>query len=305
MIFLKILDLLNGNSEKVKIRDAVKTGEDVVVLNDARPRSIARIAFMLVCGILIFLALWFVVAEVYNTYFMYSLRFPTPAAVFDRLGDLFFGDMKISGKSIYDHVQWSLRRWMAGFAIGFSVGFIVGILLSVSDRLYDILMVPLSIWQMVPSLAWIPVTILLFGFGNIAAIFIISATVLAPIAINVCNGIKRIPPVYKRLSLMTEKTWGIRMMRVMVPYASLDIVTGLRIGMAQGWRTLISAEMVVGVSVGLGYTISAATNMSNYVTAFSALALICIIGIIIDRIVLANIEKAVRKKMGLEEQCCQ
>ena len=297
--------MLKGDSERIRIRSAVEAGQDMVPLKDARPRSAARVLIMLAGGVLIFMALWYLVAEIYNNYLMYSLRFPTPAAVFQRLGDLFFTDMKIAGKSIYVHLEWSIKRWVAGFMIGFLVGFTIGILLSISDKLYDILMVPLSIWQMVPSLAWIPVTILLFGFGNMAAIFIISATVLAPIAINVCNGIKRVPPVYKRLSLMAEKPWGIRMIRVMVPYASLDIVTGLRIGMANGWRTLISAEMVVGVSMGLGYTISAATNMSNYVTAFCALVLICVIGLIIDRLILANIEKMVRKKMGLEEQCCQ
>jgi len=78
VIFLKILDMLKCDSQKIRVRDAVRTGEDMVVLKDARPRSIARIAVMLICGLLIFLAAWFIVAEVYNTYLMYSLRFPPP-----------------------------------------------------------------------------------------------------------------------------------------------------------------------------------------------------------------------------------
>ena len=302
---MRLGSILRGDSERDKVRDAVKGGKDVVHLKNAKPRSVAKIFILLIGGLLIFLAMWWAVAEYYNEFMMYSIRFPTPDAVFRRLGDLFAGDMKIAGKSIYTHMAWSLKRWAAGFLIGFSIGFVLGILLSVSDRLHDLLMVPVSIWQMVPSLAWVPVTILLFGFGDMAAIFIISATVLAPIAINICNGIKRVPPVCTRLSLMAEKSWGIRTVRVMIPYASLDVVTGLRIGMANGWRTLISAEMVVGISIGLGYTITAASAMSNYVTAFAALVLICVIGIIIDRIILANAEKIVRKRMGLEDQCCQ
>ena len=297
--------MASGRENERICRMIDSTGADIVPLKDGRPRFILRTAVYFVAGILIFMLMWYVVSEIYNAYFMYSLRFPTPQMVFERLGELFFGDMRIGGSTIYMHIEGSLRRWAMGFLLGFSIGGTLGIILSFSDRVYDLLMVPVSIWQMVPSLAWLPVTILLFGFGDVSAVFIISATVIAPIAINIANGIRRVPPVYMKLSLMTEKTWSIRTIRVMVPYSLLDVVAGLRIGMANGWRTLISAEMVIGVMMGLGYTIHAASQLTNYTTAFAALVLICVIGILIDRIILANIERIVRKRTGLGEESCR
>ena len=288
--------------ENEKIRKGIEeTGSDVIVLKGNKRKSVARTLFFLAIGILFFIMMWWIVSETYNKYWMYSLRFPTPEIVFDRLNSLFFDDLKISGETIYTHIIASLKRWMAGFVIGFTIGLLLGVILSSNDKLYEFGMVPVSLWQMVPSLAWLPVTILLFGFGNNAAIFIISASVIAPIAINIANGIRRVPPVYKKLSLMAEKPWDVRTLSVMVPYASLDVVTGLRIGMANGWRTLISAEMVIGVMIGLGWTINAATQLSSYATAFACIVIICAIGVVIDRLILATIEKTVRKKVGLED----
>ena len=288
--------------ENERIRKEInETGADRIPLKGNKRRSITKTVVYFVAGILFFILMWWIVSEVYNTYFMYSLRFPTPSMVFSRLEYMFFGDFKIGNNTIYTHIESSLERWISGFIVGFSIGLILGVILSSNNKLYEFGMVPIGIWQMIPSLAWLPVTILLFGFGTTSAIFIISASVVAPITINIANGLKRVPPVYMKLSKMSEKSWGIRTVRVMIPYAALDVVTGLRIGMANGWRTLISAEMVIGVMIGLGWTINAATGLSSYTTAFACIMIICAIGIVIDRIILANIEKIVRKKMGLED----
>jgi ABC-type nitrate/sulfonate/bicarbonate transport system, permease component len=295
-----LLSLADRENERIR-KEINDTGADRIPLKGNKRRSLTKTAAYFIAGILFFIMMWWIVSEIYNTYFMYSLRFPTPSMVFSRLDYMFFGDFKIGNNTIYTHIESSLKRWISGFIVGFSIGLILGVILSSNSKLYEFGMVPVGIWQMIPSLAWLPVTILLFGFGNTSAIFIISASVVAPITINIANGLKRVPPVYIKLSNMSEKTWGIRTLRVTLPYAALDVVTGLRIGMANGWRTLISAEMVIGVMIGLGWTINAATGLSSYTTAFACIMIICAIGIVIDRIILANIEKIVRKKMGLED----
>lgn len=295
-------DLFKIDREEDLIRQAIReTDGNEIPLSDKRLKSVFTTLLYLGMGILFFILMWWTVSAIYNTYWMYSLRFPTPGMVFERIVDLFLGNMLVSGETIYVHILSSLKRWILGFIIGFSIGLTIGIALSSNTRLYDFGMVPVSIWQMVPSLAWLPITILLFGFGDNSAIFIISASVIAPIAINIANGLRRTPPVYGKMRRMTEKSWSIWTLRVTIPHASLDLVAGLRIGMANGWRTLISAEMVIGVMIGLGYTIDASSQLSSYTTAFACIVIICIIGILIDRVVLANIEKSVRRRSGLEE----
>ncbi len=293
------------SKEDKEIIDAIReTGSDRIQLRSNRARTFLRVLFFFVAGVAAFVAMWAIVSAVYNEYFMYALKFPTPLMVWDKLVSLFAEGSTISSIPITEHIQASLFRWIIGFIIGFTVGLTLGVILSMNDKLYDFGMVPVSIWQMIPSLAWMPVTILIFGFGDQSAIFIISATVIAPIAINVANGLRRVPPVYRKLALMGEKDRFVRLFSIMIPYASLDIVAGLRIGMANGWRTLISAEMVVGVARGLGFSISMATEHSSYTTAFACIVIICTVGVIIDRIILANVEKIVRKKSGMGEDCC-
>jgi ABC-type nitrate/sulfonate/bicarbonate transport system permease component len=70
--------------------------------------------------------------------------------------------------------------------------------------------------------------------------------------------------------------------------------------MANAWRMLIAAEMVVGVAVGLGYTISQSVYMIDYVTSFVCIILICIVGLFIDKVVFARIEEYAKKRLGTE-----
>ncbi|MPM84934.1 hypothetical protein SDC9_132010 [bioreactor metagenome] len=88
---------------------------------------------------------------------------------------------------------------------------------------------------------------------------------------------------------------------VLIPFAALDILSGLRIGIANGWRMLISAEMVVGVALGLGFAIQITTGYIDYASAFACIVIICIIGLIIDKVVLEVLENYVRSKLGMEE----
>ena len=70
--------------------------------------------------------------------------------------------------------------------------------------------------------------------------------------------------------------------------------------MANAWRMLIAAEMVVGVAVGLGYAIQIETAYMDYVTAFACILIICVIGLVIDKLILANVESYASKRLGLE-----
>ena len=90
-------------------------------------------------------------------------------------------------------------------------------------------------------------------------------------------------------------------LKVLVPQASVSIINALRVGMSSAWRVLIAAEMVVGTGIGLGYSIELTRDLLDYVGAFACIAAICVIGLTIDRVVLAALEKAIRHRLGLEE----
>ena len=289
-------------SKEKKVDDLIDSTEgDIVDIGNQTPYSIAKKILIFIAGVLFVILVWYLVAEWYNATMMKSIRFPDPASSFERLYVFFTTDFTVFGSNIVEHTQASLGRWIKGFTVALLIGLTLGIMLSLNDKMYQFGIVPVNILQMIPGLAWFPVTILLFGLGENSAIFIIAITVISPIAINVSNGLRRVPKVNMRVATMSGRTRFERFTEVLMPFAALDILMGIRIGMANGWRMLISAEMVVGVAIGLGFMISTTSAYLDYVSAFACIILICMIGLIIDKLILANLESYARRKLGMED----
>ena len=294
------MDILKSTDRKITEGIAAAEG-DTIPLGNPLPRKILVSLIIFVVGLAFVLLVWYAVSEIYNTYFMKTLKFPTIGDAFGTLGHYLNDAHKLLGFTLYEHLSASLQRWLTGFSVAFVIGMTLGLLMGLNDRIYRFGSVPVNILQMIPGLAWFPVTILLFGFGNNSAVFIIAVTVISPIAFNVAAGLRRVPKVNLRVAKMIGRTRTERLAEVLIPFSMVDIIGGLRIGMANSWRMLIAAEMVVGVAVGLGYMINQTTNMTNYPAAFAGIIIICIIGLTIDKLIFSNVERYAREKLGLEE----
>ena len=285
------------------ISDALKSDDfegNSISLGNQKPRKmLINIAIFLV-GIAFVLLVWQIAADYYNTHLMRSLKFPNPADSFDMLFYLMDDSHLVLRYTLWEHLFASMGRWIKGFGIAVVIGTVLGIIMGMNDTVYKFASVPVNIIQMIPGLAWFPVTILLFGFGDKSAIFIIAITVISPIAFNISAGLRRVPEVNLRVAKMSGKSAWDTLLDVLLPFAIIDIIGGFRIGMANSWRMLIAAEMVVGVAVGLGYTINQTANLTNYPAAFAGIIIICVVGLVIDKLIFANIESIARNKMGLE-----
>ena len=285
------------------ISDALKSDDfegNSISLGNQKPRKmLINIAIFLV-GIAFVLLVWQIAADYYNTHLMRSLKFPNPADSFDMLFYLMDDSHLVLRYTLWEHLFASMGRWIKGFGIAVVIGTVLGIIMGMNDTVYKFASVPVNIIQMIPGLAWFPVTILLFGFGDKSAIFIIAITVISPIAFNISAGLRRVPEVNLRVAKMSGKSAWDTLLDVLLPFAIIDIIGGFRIGMANSWRMLIAAEMLVGVAVGLGYTINQTANLTNYPAAFAGIIIICVVGLVIDKLIFANIESIARNKMGLE-----
>jgi len=281
-----------------RLKDVPKSADSVPLKDDTASR-ITKGAIVFLLGILIIFAIWFSLAWYYNSFQKHALAFPEPLETLKLMWSYLAGGNMLR-YSVYMHMTASVERWVIGYVIAALIGIFIGMALGSSNRIYEIGMVPVNILQMIPGLAWIPVAFLLFGLGNNTAIFIIAVSAISPIAINVAAGIRRVPRVNIRAAQMVGLSKMRLFDRVLLPYAAADIVTGLRIGMANAWRMLIAAEMVVGVAMGLGYTISQSVYMLDYVTSFVCIIIICMIGLFIDKVIFARIEKYAKEKLGTE-----
>ncbi len=253
-----------------------------------------------VLGVLIVFALWALIAR-YSNWAHTSSHFPTPYETLMRMKMLFISRQELNNTSIYDHVLTSLRNWGIGYLIAVIIGIGAGALMGASEKINQVFMPTVQIVQLIPGLAWIPIALLLFGLNERSTVFMIAITAVAPIAINTAGGMKSVPDIYRRTAKVMGCTVFDRFIYVTVPASTLPILNGLRIGLANGWRVLIAAEMVLGLNKGLGYSIIQARWSLDYEAAFVCIVVICVIGLFFEKVLFANLERFMAKRMGMTE----
>lgn len=281
------------------ISNALKRGSSQFSFHPEKRRLMLKDLFNAALGILLILLIWWAVAEA-----MIALKgaaFPTPPEAFLGLIDALRGT-EINGESIYAHTAASMWRWGVGYAIALVLGLVVGLVFGTVPRIHDAGIVSVYILQMIPGLAWIPIVMLVFGLGESATVFIILITALPPIIINTAGGIRQTPLIFTRVADMSGKDRWALFSKVLVPSSALSIINGMRLGLANGWRVLIAAEMIVGVAVGLGYTINWSRYSLDFTSAFVCIIIICAIGLIIEKLFFVALENRLRNRLGLDRE---
>lgn len=177
----------------------------------------------------------------------------------------------------------SFDRVLKGFLIAFALAFALGMFrffVPAAEEYYEYIV---EFFRNVPPLSMIPLLILWCGIGETTKIVIIVLASFFPMYLNIVKGLngcdKKLLEVgdsfgYTRLEKFTK---------IVLPYASADILVGMRIGMGYSWRAIIGAEMVAA-STGLGHMILFAQQMSRTDKVIIGILTIGIVGLVTDRI---------------------
>lgn len=230
-----------------------------------------------------------------------GVPFPTPFETGLKLLKMLAGEQFL-GHSIYLHILSSMGRWLSGFSIAVVSGALIGMAAGRWRSFERLTMPSVQVLQLIPGLAWIPVAILLFGIGDGATLFMIAVTAFAPIAINIAGGVKRVDEMYVRAARMLGLNNRMLFQRVLLPGALPHILSGLRVGLGSSWRVLVAAEMVVGKGTGLGYAIIQSRWTLDFAKAFVCIAIICVIGLIVERVIFIPLEKRTIELWGLKRE---
>ena len=293
---------LSGSERALaKQMQANESLESTIRVAGSRWRDALGVAARIVLGLALGIVIWQLMAMTLNAKGS-TLGFPYPLETFERLYEYLFMGKSLYGHSIFDHILASISRLLIAFGLASLVGVVLGSVLGYFSGIYQIGMVPVSVYQMIPGLAWLPVAILLVGLGDDAAVFIIFAVSSMVITIGVSSGIRMVPEVMVNAAKMTGASGLAVFAKVLVPQAACSIINALRLGMSSAWRVLVAAEMIVGTGVGVGYSIQLTRDLLDYVGAFACITIICLLGLFIDRVVLASIERWMRHRLGLEAQ---
>ena len=134
----------------------------------------------------------------------------------------------------------------------------------------------------VPPLAWIPLSILWFGIGDIQNQFIIFLGMFFPILLNTISGVKNIEPNLLRAARCLGAQEAVSCDAIVLRAALPQIITGVRVGLGVGWMALVAAELV-GANSGLGFLINDARTLLRTDIVIVGMITIGIVGLVIDR----------------------
>lgn len=225
-----------------------------------------------VVGLLVIVLLWHSICslQIFSTYVL-----PAPSKVWAS-----FLKMLVSGE-IFRDIAISLGRVLKGFFIAFVLAFLLGMIRSMipaSGVLYEYLV---QFFRNVPPLSLIPLLILWCGIGETTKTVIIVLASFFPMYLNIVKGFTGCDRKLLEVGSAFGYSAPERFIKIMLPYASADILVGMRIGLGYSWRAIIGAEMVAA-STGLGHLILFAQQMSRTDKVIVGIFVIGLIGCLTD-----------------------
>lgn len=145
----------------------------------------------------------------------------------------------------------SLRVFSAGWMIGVVAATLVGLLLGRVRVVGRIFLPVVEAIRPVSSIAWVPLSIVWFGFGFTSKVFLVGLAVFLVVIVYAVDGSRRIPTDVSRTAAMLGMNARQRFVNLILPGTLAEVLIGARVSLMSGWGTVIVAELVAA-DAGLG-----------------------------------------------------
>jgi NitT/TauT family transport system permease protein len=157
--------------------------------------------------------------------------------------------------------------------------------------------------QTMPSIAWFPLAILLFGLNETAILFVVVLGAAPAIANGLISGIDHVPPLLLRAGRVLGARGISAYRHVILPAALPSAVAGLKQGWAFAWRSLMAGELLVIVvgQTGIGARLQFARELSDAPGLMATMIAILVLGILVDIVLFGLAERSIRERRGLVE----
>ena len=204
---------------------------------------------------------------------------PSPQAVVGRFISLF--SEEFSGGTLQHHIWESCRRVFLAFILAILSAVPLGVLMGINRRVRGFFDPPIEFYRPIPPLAYLPLMIVWFGIGEEPKVLLIFLAIFAPLVINARAGVRSvaIEQVHAAYSMGATKLQVI--WHVILKGALPEILTGMRIGIAFGWTTLVAAELAAA-QAGLGAMIKSASDFLVTDVIFVGILVIAAIAYLFD-----------------------
>jgi NitT/TauT family transport system permease protein len=221
---------------------------------------------------------------------------PGPATVLANL----WGQMEHA--QLWQAIDITMRRAVIGFGLSVLIGAVIGALVSRVKPLRAATGSLITAMQTMPSIAWFPFAIILFGATTSAIVFVIVLGSAPSVANGLITGVDYIPP----LLLRAGKTMGLGRLatyrHLILPASLPSFVSGLKQAWAFAWRSLMAGELLVIIlgQPSIGALLSADQDQSDMPSAISIMIVILALGIGID-LLFSKTDAVIRRRRGMTD----
>ncbi len=241
-----------------------------------------------------------VLAALWQAYAMY-LANPLVLPTFVSTLQAFFE--RVASGELVARALTSLKVLLQGYVIGLALAFLFTVLAMTTQIGNDLLETLTAMLNPLPAIALLPLALVWLGLGNPSIVFVLVHAVMWPVALNTHSGFQSVSNTLR----MVGRNYGLRgagyVTKILVPAAFPSILSGLKVGWAFAWRTLIAAELVFGTtsgSGGLGWFIYENKNTLDIPAVFAGLFTVILIGLLVESLIFRTLEQRTIRKWGMQ-----
>ena len=260
-----------------------KAAAEAPVAGRGRHQAIERVkAVLLGAGFPVLFVIFWHFAVLYTG----TRLIPSPYQVGVMMYDFTFGGIydDAFSASILTHIWMSVTRVYGGFLLAAIVGIPLGLMIGRIKVLRQLLDPTINVLRPIPVTAWLPLSMIFFGLGPNAAIFLVFLGAFYPILLNTIFGVRSVDPRLFEAASMLGCEGTAQFFRVVLPAALPSIFNGLRIAHGFAWILIVVGEMT-GVPTGLGSVIMDGRTLSRTDLVITGMVVIGAMGFITDRII--------------------
>jgi sulfonate transport system permease protein len=200
---------------------------------------------------------------------------PAPLTVWQTGIDL------LRGGDLFAALAISLNRVLSGLLIGGSLGLVLGAAMGRSRTLDTYLGPVVRAICQVPTIAWLPVFMMIFGIGEELKLAIIAKAAFLPMLLNSFAGVRTAPARFHEVADVLELSGWQRLRLITIPAALPLIVAGGRLGLSNAWHVLIVVEILASAS-GIGHLMAWSRTLFQLDVVFVTIAVIGVTGWLMD-----------------------
>lgn len=230
-----------------------------------------------ILGIFVFLCIWYLATKLTSL----GKVMPDPITVFTQFFIAFV--VPIGTKSMIVHILISLRRMLIPYVIGGFFGVVIGILMGWYKIADAVFMPYIQMLRPIPPIAWIPLAIIWFGFGEGSKYFLIFLACFFTIALTTYNGVRAVDETLVRAARMLGANDHQLFTSIVLPTTVPYIFSGFQVALGSAWATIVAAEMIRS-SEGVGWLIVSGQDIGNMTQIMVGIVAIALTGLLITTI---------------------